>query len=69
MNIKMTRVFVVLLMGFEILLGVAAGQDQIIAAVTKASETTPVSSTDKAFPERHARYKLHGETRSTFRLN
>src|SRR6202023_3059356 len=58
MNIKMTRVFVVLLMGFEILLGLAAGQDQIIAAVTKASETTPVSSTDKTFPERHARYRL-----------
>src|SRR6266853_1833380 len=58
MNMKMTRAFVVLLMGFEILLGLAVGQDQIIAAMNKASETTPASSTEKTFPQRYARYKL-----------
>jgi protein involved in polysaccharide export with SLBB domain len=58
MNMKMTRILVILLMGFNLVSGFAVGQDQIIAAAAKESEANTASSTDKSFPERHPRYKL-----------
>jgi len=58
MNMKMTRVLVMLLMGPVMVTGFAVGQDQISAAAVKEPEANTVSSTDKGFPERHARYKL-----------
>ena len=57
MNIKIIRVFALLVMGFEILLGLAVGQ-QIVSGVAKESEANMLASTDKSFPERYPRYKL-----------
>src|ERR1022692_2853836 len=57
MNIKIIRVFALLVMGFEILLGLAVGQ-QIVSGVAKESEANTLASTDKSFPERYPRYKL-----------
>jgi polysaccharide export outer membrane protein len=57
MKIKMIRVLATLLVSFEVLVGFAVGQEQIVAAA-KESEANAVSSTDKSFPQRHARYKL-----------
>ncbi len=58
MNMKMTRILVTLLMGFNLVSGFAVGQDQIIAAAAKESEANTASSTDKGFEPRHPRYKL-----------
>jgi polysaccharide export outer membrane protein len=58
MNMKMTRILVILLMGFNLVSGFAVGQDQIIAAAAKESEANTASSTDKGFEPRHPRYKL-----------
>jgi polysaccharide export outer membrane protein len=72
MNIKrMMRVCAPLCMGFATLLSLAVGQDQIVAAAAKDSEPTAISSTDKSFPERYARYKLQrGDTFDiSFELN
>jgi polysaccharide export outer membrane protein len=72
MNIKkMMKVFAALVMGFATLLGLAVGQDQIVATMAKESEPTPIPSTDKSFPQRYARYKLQrGDTFDiSFELN
>jgi polysaccharide biosynthesis/export protein len=71
MNMKMTRVLIVLLTGLEILSGLAVGQNQIAAAAAKESEANAVSSTGKSFPQRYARYKLQpGDVFDTsFELN
>ena len=71
MDMKMFRVLAMLLVGFEVVVGFAQGQDQIIAATAKESAANTVSSTDKGFPERHPRYKLQpGDTFDiTFELN
>jgi protein involved in polysaccharide export with SLBB domain len=70
MNMKITRVLVVLLMGLEILSGLAVGQDQVVATA-KESEANAVSSPGKSFPQRYARYKLQpGDVFDTsFELN
>lgn len=62
MKMKMIRVLAMLVIGFELVPGFALGQDQM-AAATKPAAVTPVSSTDKSFPERYPRYKLQpGDT-------
>ena len=48
MNMKMTRILIILLMGFNLVSGFAVGQDQIIAAAAKESEANTASSTDRA---------------------
>ncbi len=58
MKMKMTRILVILLMGLEIATGLALAQEQVTAAAVKAPDSTTASSTDKGFPQRHARYKL-----------
>jgi polysaccharide biosynthesis/export protein len=58
MNMKMTRLLVILPMVFAGFLNFAVGQDQIIAAAAKDSAVNAAPSTDKGFQQRHPRYKL-----------
>jgi polysaccharide export outer membrane protein len=80
MKMKMSKIVVALLMGFQILSGFAGAQDQIAAATpaaatkdvdANAAPTPPPPTTDKGFQQRHTRYKLEaGDTFDvSFELN
>ena len=60
MKMKMLRVLATVCIGFQILLGLAAGQDRMVAtaATAKVSDGNTAAATDKTFPERFPRYKL-----------
>jgi polysaccharide export outer membrane protein len=70
MNMKTVRFLATLAFGFELVLGLATGQQQM-ATATSANATPAISSTDKVFPERYPRYKLQaGDTFDlSFELN
>jgi polysaccharide biosynthesis/export protein len=55
---KMMKILPIVVISFETLLGLAAGQSQIAADLAKESPAYAVTSADKSFQERYPRYKL-----------
>jgi polysaccharide export outer membrane protein len=55
---KRIRTLAILLMGVEMVAGLALGQEKIVAEATKQSEASAVSSTDASFQQRRPRYRL-----------
>lgn len=58
MNIKMIRVLATAVLWIPMFLGLATGQEQMVAAAAKQPESSMPSMTDKSFPDRYPRYKL-----------
>jgi polysaccharide export outer membrane protein len=69
MKMKMLRVLATLTIGFEMLLGLAVGQEHMVAAASTAnvSDGSTAAPADKSFPERFPRYKL--QTGDTFDIS
>jgi polysaccharide biosynthesis/export protein len=57
-KMKMIKILLLVVIGFETLLAVASAQDQIAADVAKESSADVVAPASKTFQERYPRYKL-----------
>src|SRR6266702_3743619 len=64
MNIKMIKVLATMAIGFQILLGIAVAQNQIVSeTAAKQPEINAAATTEKAFSDRYPRYKIQpGDT-------